>query len=75
MSGGSGCKFGKRIGAVRMSAGGKGFENGDGTPFLWLADTWWMLITSRVSWLDGFRTLTADRSKKSFTVVQTVVGF
>jgi len=64
-----------RHGAVRVAAGHKGFEHEDGTPFLWLADTWWMLMTGRVSWPDGFRTLTADRVKKGFTVVQTVVGF
>jgi hypothetical protein len=62
-------------GAVRMAAGGKGFEHQDKTPFFWFADTWWMLMTGRVSWPDGFRTLTADRVKKGFTVVQTVLGF
>jgi hypothetical protein len=33
------------------------------------------LHRGRVSWPDGFRLLTADRVKKGFTVVQTVLGF
>ncbi len=34
-------------GAVRVA--GRHFEHLDGTPFHWLADTWWMLMTERVS--------------------------
>jgi len=62
-------------GAVRVAEGGRYFAHEDGTPFFWLGDTWWMLMSDRVSWPDGFRTLTADRASKGFTVVQTVVGF
>jgi hypothetical protein len=60
-------------GPVRVR--GRSFEHHDGTPFLWLGDTWWMLMSDRVSWPDGFRTLTADRLAKGFTVVQVTIGF
>ena len=42
--------------------------------FFWLGDTWWMGLCSRLSWPDGFQTLTADRVKKGFSVVQIVAG-
>ena len=54
---------------------GSGFVHQDGTPFFWLGDTWWMLMSSRVRWPDDFRTLAQDRARKGFTVVQVVVGF
>jgi len=28
-------------------------EHSDGTPFLWLGDTWWMGLTTRLDWPDG----------------------
>lgn len=46
----------------------------DGEPFLWVGDTWWMGLSKRVSWPDGFKELTADRVKKGFTVIQMVAG-
>lgn len=46
----------------------------DGTPFFWLGDTWWMGFTTRLSWPNGFQTLTADRVQKGFTVVQIIAG-
>lgn len=46
----------------------------DGTPFFWLADTWWSALTERFRWPDTFQTLTADRAAKGFTVVQLVAG-
>lgn len=62
-------------GPVRPSRRGRYFEHEDGTPFFWFGDTWWMVMSDRISWPDGFRTLTADRAAKGFTVVQTVLGF
>jgi len=62
-------------GPVRIARGGRHFEHEDGTPFFWMGDTWWMVMSNRISWPDGFRTLVADRAAKGFTVVQTVVGF
>jgi len=62
-------------GAVRIAPNGRHFEHADGTPFHWLADTWWMLMSERVSWPEGFLRLTARRVEQGFSVVQTVVGF
>lgn len=42
-------------------------------PFFWLADTWWYGMTNRTKWKD-FKILVADRVRKGFTVIQTVVG-
>ncbi len=54
---------------------GRHFEHHDGTPFHWLADTWWMLMSERVSWPEGFSKLVAHRREQGFTVGQVVVGF
>ena len=55
----------------KVSANKRYFEHADGTPFYWLADTWWTGLSDRLSW-DGFQRLTADRKAKGFTVVQFV---
>ena len=59
---------------VRVSDDRRHFQTADGKPFFWLGDTWWMGLTNRLSWPDGFQTLTADRVAKSFSVVQIVAG-
>lgn len=61
-------------GHVRVADGHRHFEHADGTPFFWLADTWWMGLCNRVSWPREFQTLTMDRVDKGFSVVQIVVG-
>lgn len=60
-------------GAIKVSANKRYFEHADGTPFYWLADTWWSGLSTRLSWED-FKKLTADRKNKGFTAVQTVAG-
>ena len=45
----------------------------DGTPFFWLADTWWMGLTTRIS-DDEFLELIKDRIEKGFNTVQIVAG-
>jgi hypothetical protein len=60
-------------GALRISADCRHFEHADGTPFLWLADTWWKGLSKRLSW-EGFRELTADRKAKGFNTIQIVCG-
>jgi hypothetical protein len=60
-------------GPLKVSENRRYFEYGDGTPFLWLADTWWKGLCRRIS-LDGFNTLAADRHEKGFDVVQIVAG-
>lgn len=62
-----------RHGPIRVAKGGRHFEHADGTPFFWLADTWWKCLCKRMTW-EGFQELTADRVAKGFTVVQIVCG-
>lgn len=50
------------------------FEYADGTPFFWLADTWWMGLSKRLSWPEDFQLLSIDRANKGFTVIQIVAG-
>jgi len=54
-------------------AGLHGVEGADGTPFLWLGDTWWKCLCKRMTW-EGFQELTADRKAKGFNAVQIVCG-
>ncbi len=61
-----------RHGAFRVSQNGRYFEHTDGTPFFWLGDTWWSALSDRLPW-EGFKTLTADRKAKGYTVVQLAV--
>ena len=61
-------------GPLRVSENRRYLEHIDGTPFFWLADTWWMGLCKRLAWPEGFRVLTQDRVKKGFTVIQLVVG-
>lgn len=60
-------------GPLRVSRDQRHFEHADGTPFLWLGDTWWKGLCKRLTW-EGFQELTADRKKKGFNVVQIVCG-
>lgn len=61
-------------GPVRVAPDRRHFEHGDGTPFFWLGDTWWMGLCKRVDWPRGFKHLTADRKKKGYNVVQIIAG-
>ncbi len=61
-------------GPVRVAQDHRHLEHADGTPFFWLADTWWMGLTKRLRWPADFGRLTADRAAKGFTVVQIVAG-
>ena len=61
-------------GAPRVAPDRRHFEHDDGTPFFWLADTWWMGLCQRFDWPADFQQLTADRAAKGFTVVQIVAG-
>jgi len=60
-------------GFLKISKNQRFFEHADGTPFLWLADTWWKNLCKRMTW-EGFQELTADRKAKGFNVVQIVCG-
>jgi len=61
-------------GPVRVAADRRHFEHVDGTPFFWLADTWWMGLCARLHWPEEFQQLATDRQAKGFTVVQIVAG-
>lgn len=61
-------------GPIRVAADRRHFEHADGTPFLWLGDTWWMGLCRRLHWPDEFKNLAADRRAKGFNVVQIVAG-
>lgn len=60
-------------GPVQTRAGQAYFEHADGTPFLWLGDTWWKCLSRRMT-AEDFAELTADRRAKGFNVVQIVCG-
>lgn len=60
-------------GPIRID--GARFVHHDGTPFSWLGDTWWMLLSDRVRFPDDFTRLVDYRVAQGFTVVQLVVGF
>ncbi|MCX6878534.1 MAG: DUF4038 domain-containing protein [Verrucomicrobia bacterium] len=60
-------------GFLKISADKRHFEHADGTPFLWLGDTWWKGLSGRITW-EGFQQLTADRKAKGFSVVQIIGG-
>jgi len=63
-----------RHGRLRVAASRRTLEHSDGTPFLWLGDTWWMGLTTRLDWPDGFALLTRDRAEKGFNLIQLVAG-
>jgi hypothetical protein len=61
-------------GPLRVMADRRHFEHADGTPFLWLGDTWWMGLCNRLHFPDEFEALERDRIQKGFNVVQIVAG-
>jgi len=63
-----------RRGPLRVSEDRRYLQHADGTPVFWLADTWWMGLTSRLRWKEEFAQLAADRCEKGFTVIQIVAG-
>ncbi len=61
-------------GRIRVAADRRHFEHADGTPFFWTGDTWWMGLSKRLDWPQGFQELAADRVEKGFNVVQIIAG-
>jgi len=61
-------------GRLRAAENRRTLEHADGKPFLWTGDTWWMGLTKRLDWPNGYRMLTADRVAKGFSLVQIVAG-
>jgi hypothetical protein len=64
----------RKHGPPRVASDHRHFEHADGTPFLWLGDTWWMGLCHRLHWPEEFQALAADRVEKGFSVVQIVAG-
>ncbi|MCG8481852.1 MAG: DUF5060 domain-containing protein, partial [Clostridia bacterium] len=56
-------------GRIKVSDDKKTFKHEDNRPFFWLGDTWWMALTKRLDYNSDFKTLTADRVEKGFSVV------
>lgn len=63
-----------RHGPLGVSGGRRHLEHADGTPFFWLADTWWMGLCQRWRFPSDFQRLVADRVDKGFNVIQIVAG-
>ena len=63
-----------RHGPIKVAPDRRHFEHADGTPFFWLGDTWWMAFCQRLRWPEDLQTLTADRVRKGFSVIQIVAG-
>ncbi|NLF18617.1 MAG: DUF4038 domain-containing protein [Lentisphaerae bacterium] len=63
-----------RHGPLRVAASRRTLEHADGTPFLWLGDTWWLGLCQRLTWPGEFMGLVDDRAAKGFTVIQVVAG-
>lgn len=61
-------------GRLQVTAGKRYLTQADGTPFLWLADTWWMGLCRRLPSPSGLEELIADRVNKGFNVIQLVAG-
>lgn len=65
-----------RHGFVRVKKTGENpghfFEYSDGTPFLWVGDTWWNWTNNKIK-IETFKALADDRAMKGFTVGQLFV--
>lgn len=65
-----------RHGPIRVHQGteraGRYFEYADGTPFLWIGDTWWNW-TKRSIRFETFQAMVDNRSAKGFTIGQLFV--
>lgn len=62
-------------GTIKISEDQTHFEHLDGTPFFWLADSWWFGMSDRLRWPGEFQLMTEDRKQKGFTVIQFAIGF
>ncbi len=61
-------------GPIVAKSGDRKFRHADGTPFLWLADTWWMGLCNRIQWPGEFQRFALDRMEQGFNVIQIVAG-
>ena len=61
-------------GRLRVAPTMRTLEHTDSTPFFWMGDTWWMGLVKRLDWPHGFKSLTANRVSKGFSLIQIVAG-
>jgi hypothetical protein len=61
-------------GPIVARKGERIFRHSDGTPFFWLADTWWMGLCDRLKWPGEFQRFALDRMEQGFSVIQIVAG-
>lgn len=61
-------------GPVAVRKGERIFRHADGTPFFWLADTWWMGLCNRIKWPAEFQRFALDRLEQGFSVIHIVAG-
>ena len=75
-----------RRGFIQPTANGHAFQYPDGTPFLWLADTWWAAATSRFKWNEddrerpigpeaGFKDYARLRRRQGFNGIALIAAF
>jgi hypothetical protein len=60
-------------GGIRVAEDHNHFQYEDGTPFFYLADTWWNGMSDRMDF-EKFKEIAVDRAAKGFTVIQTCIG-
>ena len=60
-------------GSLRAAPAGRHLVAGDGSPFLWIADTWWYGLVDRIS-TDEFRAFAERRRDEGYSVIQIVAG-
>ena len=61
-------------GPLRVAADRRHFEHADGTPFFWLADTWWMGLCADFTGRRSSSSWRPTAKQKGFSVVQIVAG-
>ncbi len=62
-----------RRGFIHVARTGRYFEHADGTPFLWIGDTWWAWAKKGIPF-ERFRRLVDDRAAMGFTIGQMFVS-
>ncbi len=62
-------------GPLKIAGDNRHLQHSDGTPFFWLADSWWHGMTNRFRWPEDFVQLTQDRKQKGFSVIQFAIAF
>jgi hypothetical protein len=64
-----------RHGPLRLSDDHRHFAHADGTPFFWLADSWWFGMSSRLRFPEEFNLLVRDRVEKGFSAIGFAIAF